>query len=304
MAFHKPGPDITYRREERAVSRQVLPVAVLLLVVLAGVGVGLSLWRIAKAPGRRVGTPPPVQGGGAAPSKEAEADAVEAAIAEKPAELRKALSEYAESSEDIRRILSQRLEEWNIGGAVAVATANLQKNAARGIDSPEQLGFRRIDDDKALVNRALRGEIDIVRVTVGRAGEHLFEVTIEVKNNTALPLECIIPKGQLVEIRNGRNARDDRVVNAGYEASEPPQTPARAHEETEEGGVTVVPPWDPVKIKFTAYCANPDLPRPEGPANITIYALEDTSYKTADDLRALRMRKLNLLSGMNAGAGI
>jgi hypothetical protein len=308
MSYYRPTPDATHQREERAGGRQALTVVVLLLVVLFGGGIGLTLLRLAKGP-HKVVTPPRRVHSGPVRSREAEAAAVEAAIAEKPAELRKALSAYAESSEDIRRILSQSLEVANIGGAVAVATANLQKNAGRGIDSPEQLGFRRIDDDRALVNRAQRGEIEIVKVTVSPAGEHLFEVTIVVTNNTQSELECAIPKGQLVEIQNGRNAPENGVVNTGYEASEPPQTSARAHEETEEGGVTVVPPWEPDKIKFTtikftAYCANPNLPRPEGAANLTIYALEDTSYKTPDDLRVLRTRKLNLPSGKNAGAGI
>lgn len=308
MSPYRPTPEITHRREERPSGRQVLPVVVLLLVVLVGGGIGLTLWRLAKGPHKVVATPRRVHSG-LVRSREAEDAAVEEAIAEKPAELRKALSAYAESSQDIRRILSQGLEAANIGGAVAVATANFQKNVGGGIDSPEQLGFRLIDDDRALVKRAQKGDIDIVKVTVSPAGEHLFEVTIVVTNNTQSELECIIPKGQIVEIQNGRNAPENGVVNAGYEASKPPQTPARAHEETEDGGVTVVPPWEPDKIKFTtirftAYCANPDLPSPAGAANLAIYALEDTSYKTPEDLRALRMRKLNLSSGKNVGAGI
>lgn len=303
MSPYRSGRDITRKRQATRGSGHLV-VLVVLLVGLVGCAIGLTFWRIAKAPGERATPHRLVRSGGTAHSKEAEAEAVEEAIASKPAQLRQSLSEYAESSEDIRRILSQGLEEINIGGAVAVAVTNLQKNGNRGIDSPAQLGFHRIEEEKALINRALRGEIDIVKVTLGSVENHLFEVTIEVKNNTEFPLECVIPKGQLVEIRNARNASGTRILNTGFEASELPQTAARANEETEDGGRTVVPPWEPAKIKFTAYCANPDLPRPEGPANLTIYALEDTSYRSWHDLRELRKRKLNLPSDADSSAGI
>jgi hypothetical protein len=302
MLPNKPGAYLTRRREARDSNRYIVPV-LLLLAVLVCSAVGILLWRLTKGPGERAAPHQTARGGGASYSKEAEAEAVEEAIANKPARLRKSLSEYAESSEDIRRILGQGLEDVNIGGAVAVAIANLQKNGDRAIDSPEHLGFRRIDQDKALINRALRGEIDIVGVTLGSVEDHAFEVTIEVKNNTGFPLECVIPKGQLVEIRDARNGPRGRIVNTGYGESEPPQTAARAGDETDEGGVTVVPPWEPAKIKFSAYCANPNLPKPEGAANLTIYALEDTSYRTWHELRELRLKKLNLSPGADSSAG-
>lgn len=304
MSYPRLGTGLTGKDGSAKADGRNIILLVVLLAGLVGCAIAISYWRIAKAPG---GQPPPrerAKSGGAAYSKEAEAEAVEDAIADKPEELRQSLFEYAESSEDIRRILGQGLEEQNIGGAVAVAITNLQKNRNRGIDAPEQLGFRRIDHDKALVNRALRGEVDIIKVTISSADDHLFEVTIEFKNNTEFPLECVIPKGQLVEIRNARNAPTTRIVNAGYGASEPPQTAASTGEETDKGGVTVVPPWEPTRIKFNAYCANPDLPKPEGPANLTIYALEDTSYRTSHELRVLRRKKLNLPLSKNSSADI
>lgn len=59
------------------------------------------------------------------PAKESEADAIKNAIASKPIELRQTLSDYAQRSEDIKRILTQGLEARNIGGEVAVAITNL-----------------------------------------------------------------------------------------------------------------------------------------------------------------------------------
>lgn len=227
-------------------------------------------------------------------TKELEAKSIEDAIASKPVELRKSLSEYAEMSTDIRQILTQHLEEKHIGGAVAVAVTNLQKNGRGGIDPPEELGFKRIDHDKALVNRALKGEVNILAVIVTRAGEHLFHITIELKNNTGFPLECHIPKGQLVEIRNAKNTLARDVVNVSYNPTGLAQVGASAGDENGKGGVTVVPAWEPAKIEFEAYCANPYLSEPEGAANLTIFALEDISYSSWDELRELRIKKLKL----------
>lgn len=294
------GAGTARKRRPESKSYLYIFIAVILLIF---VGAGVGLWyRGTKSPD--VAGPPreaPTNGGGA-PTKESEAEAIKEAIANKPAELRQALSEYAETSEDIKRILSQGLEAKNIGGAVAVAVTNSQKNISGGVDSPEQLGFRRIDYDKALVNRALKGDVYIKAVTVSSAGEHLFKVTVEVKNNTEFPLECVIPKGQLVEIKNAQNESADQVVNAVYNAAGLPQTGAKADDEKDKGGVTVIPPWEPAKIKFIAYCANPYLLEPQGPANLAIYALEDTSYETWKDLRDSRSKKLKLRPRTCSGA--
>jgi hypothetical protein len=219
-----------------------------------------------------------------------EAETIKKVIASKPAELREALSAYAETSPDIRQLLVQNLEERNIGGAVTVAVANWQKNGGSGIDSPEQLGFSRITEDKALVNRASKGEIDITKVTVNRAGERIFEVNVDVKNKQGLPLECVIPKGQLVEIRHVNAVQEKGVSNS--DATIPTQSLASSGEV--KGPRTVVPPYEPAKISYMAYCANPDLSEPYGSANMAIYALADTSYNDWHDLRELRKNKLHL----------
>jgi hypothetical protein len=300
--FSRRGADTARKRRLEGVSSSHI-----FLIVLLGIGlpvaVAASLWSWSVRAPDVAG--PPHEGStdtGVAPAKESEADTIKNAIASKPAELRQTLSEYAKTSEDIKRILSQGLEAKNIGGAIAVAIANLQKNIGGGIDSPEQLGFRRIDNDKALVNHVLKGDADIKTVTVSREGNHLFKVTIEMKNNTGFPLTCIIPKGQLVEMKDAKNTSEGQIVNAMYNAAGLPQVPAKASDEKDKGGMTVVPPWEPAKIEFIAYCANPDLPEPQGRANLAIYALEDTSYKTWKDLRDIRIKKLNLRQRTNTVA--
>jgi hypothetical protein len=226
----------------------------------------------------------------AAVPQPSETDTLKKVIASKPAELREALSAYAETSPDIRQLLIQNLEEKNIGGAVTVAVANLQKNSGSGIDSPEQLGFSRIVEDKALVNRAMKGEIDITKVTVSRAGEHIFEVNVDVKNKQAFPLECVIPKGQLAEIRHVNAVQERGASNSDATIA----TQSLASSREVKGPKTVVPPYEPAKISYTAYCANPDLSEPYGSANLAIYALADTSYNDWHDLRELRKNKLHL----------
>jgi len=302
--FNRRKPRETENRETLGLGTRLsrflagLPLSHILVIVMMGIVVPILIalsfadWRATspdvagRVPERSIDT-------GTSPAKESEADAIKKAIDSKPIELRQTLSDYAQRSEDIKRILSQGLESRNIGGAVAVAITNLEKNADREIDSVEQLGFYRIDDDNALVNQVLKGAADITTVIVSSNGNHLFKVTIEMKNNTAYPLTCIVPKGQLVEIKNGRNESVDRIVNASYQTAGLPQVPAKA-DDKDKGGVTVVPPWEPAKIEFIAYCANPNLPTPRGRANLAIYALGDTSYKTWRELRDIRTKKLNL----------
>lgn len=262
--------------------------------LLAFVGVcisGARFWLMEEEPADEIHA--------ASAAEESEAKKIEAALADKPDELRKSLSEYAETSTDVREILTKRLEKKNIGGAVAVAVTNFQKNSHERIDTPEELGFKRIENEKALVNRALKGDVDILAVTVTHTGEHLFHVTIDVKNNTGSPLECVIPKGQLVEIRNGKNTLTPGVVHASYNHTRFPQTGANTRDI--DGPKTVVPRWEPAKIEFDAYCANPYLVEPEGAANLAIFALDDTSYNSWDELRELRIKKLNLATKTSLG---
>jgi hypothetical protein len=122
----------------------------------------------------------------------------------------------------------------------------------------------------------------------------VLHVTIELKNNTAFPLECLIPKGQLVEIRNAKNTPARGIVDISYNPAGLAQAGASTGDKNGKGGVTVVPPWKPAKIEFDAYCANPYLSAPEGAANLAIFALEDISYSSWDELRDLRIKKLKL----------
>jgi len=271
--------------------RRRIFIAVGLLAFLGVCISGARFWLIEEDPADEIQA--------ASPAEEPDAKKFEDAIANKPVELRKSLTEYAETSADVRQILTKHLEEKNVGGAVAVAVTNLQKNSQERIDTPEELGFKRIDNEKALVNLAIKGDVDILAVTVTHAGEHLFRVTIEVKNNTGSPLECVIPKGQLVEIRNGKNTLTPGVVHASYDHTGFPQTGANTRDI--DGPKTVVPPWEPAKIEFDAYCANPYLIEPEGAANLAIFALEDTSYNSWDELRELRIKKLKLATKTSLG---
>jgi hypothetical protein len=291
--------------QNRSRSTRDTPLNLSIIIILAlsvGAAGGVTLWYwLTKTP--KVSSPHREEliKGNKSSTKEAEAEAINNAIANKPAELRQDLSKYVEVSEDIKQILSQGLEAKNIGGAVAVVATNLQKNHGSQIDSPEQLGFRRIDNDKSLVNLALMNKVDIQSVSVSSVGEHHFKVIIKAQNNTPLPLEYVIPKGQLIEIKEAQNAPPVQAMKTIYNTAEHPQTVAKAEGEKGKGGMTVIPPWEPATIEFIAYCANPDLPAPNGPANLTIYTLDNTSYTTWKDLRDLRSKNLNLSSRTSYG---
>lgn len=215
---------------------------------------------------------------------------LEKAIQAKPEGLRQALREYAKISEDVALILRDGLEAQNIGGAVAVAVTNWQFNHVKGVyRRPEELGLLRIRDTEAVVNRAIKGDAIIESVAVTPQPGRAFKVIITVFNKTAFPLECKAPKGQVVELKDGRLLSP--APTAGR--SEYPQGVANANRKGDKSE-TVIPPKDRDTLEFIAYCVNEDLARPDGmtPANVTLFQIADIDFETPDKLHQI-MRQLN-----------
>jgi hypothetical protein len=215
---------------------------------------------------------------------------LERAIQAKPEGIRQALREYAKTSEDVALILSEDLEAKNIGGAVAVAVTNWQFNHDKGVyRQPEELGLLRIKDEKALVNRAIKGDAIIESVTVTPQPGRAFKVVITVFNKTAFPLECKAPKGQVIELKDGRLLSP--TPTAGR--SEYPQGVASANRKGDKSE-TIIPPKDRDTLEFIAYCVNEDLARPDGVtlANVTLFQIANIDFETPNKLHQI-MRQLN-----------
>jgi len=218
----------------------------------------------------------------------------ERAIQGKPADLREAVREYRVISEDIDRILREELEKKNIGGALTVAITNWQFNREQEVfKQPEELGFQRIQDEAALVNRALRGEVRIDKVEIKPASNRRFNVFISVTNLTPTPLECILPRGQVFELK------DYIQQSAGYRH---PNSILSSHYQGVSssgggqggGGGIIIPPRDTETLNITAFCLNKGLAIPQGPGNISIYKIKDAAFDTTEALHAIMERANSL----------
>jgi hypothetical protein len=219
-------------------------------------------------------------------------DELRKAIEKKPEELRPALNAYQKLSEDVHQVLSEGLEDQNIGGAIAVAVTNWQWNRENQVfKSPAQLGFQRISKSDALVNQVLRGEAKIEGITITKASEKRYLVTIHVVNLTRDFLKCKIDKGQLVEIKDAKNTLADNQTEISVE-TQIPQTVAASDEKRHQDGIYVIPPSEEGTVEFIAYCVNQDLAVPIGPANLAIYTLIDTHFSTPAELH-VNMKRLN-----------
>lgn len=216
-------------------------------------------------------------------------------IEKKPAELRPALYEYRRKSGDIDQILRDGLEEKNIGGAVAVAITNWQFNSTTGIyKQPEELGFQKVTNDEALINRALRNEVTINQVKISPLPNRKFKVTIQVTNLKPDALRCAIPKGQIFEMKDAATSFVEYSAKV-HKTKMYPQGVAKSDQkgENNDEGIYVIPPLDEKTLEFIAYCVNEKLAIPAGLGNIAIYELKDKNFSSPDELH-LNMRRENL----------
>lgn len=280
-------PELPQRASPIAGSGRRPPLYLLVLLVVIGF-VGLAAFSIRQF--TRSPSKPAEPNANVVAQQQATEEELRKAIERKPPELKLALIEYQELSEDIRRILSTGLEERHIGGAVAVATTNWQWNRGTKIfKRPEQLGFERISNPYALVNQVLRGDAAITSIAIARDSEKRYLVTIRVRNLTRDFLKSRIDKGQVVEMKDARNIVTE---NQGEQSSEKriPQTAAASDERRDE--IYVIPPSEEGTIEFIAYCINEDLAAPNGAANLAIYELANPNFANPDQLHA-NMRRLN-----------
>jgi hypothetical protein len=213
-------------------------------------------------------------------------------IEKKPSELRPALLEYCRKSPDINEILSEGLEEKNIGGASAVAVTNWQFNSDKGIfKQPEELGFQKIANDEALVNRARKNDVVINQINIRPLPNRKFGVTIKVTNRTVNHLRCAIPKGQIFEIKDAFMPSTEPPAKTKMY----PQGLAKANGDGDnnQDGIYVIPPLDEKTLEIIAYCLNENLAIPHGIGNIAIYELKDKDFNSPDKLH-MNMRRVNL----------
>jgi hypothetical protein len=213
-------------------------------------------------------------------------DSTAEALHRLPDELRVPVERYAGLSEDIARSLREGWEEkLNVGGAIAVAVTNWQFNGDKwAFSTPEQLGFSKITEENSLVNCARNKLVKIKAVNLiwHRGEEDRFEVSVEAASLSDSPVRCVIPRGQVFELKG--KYLSQKVKNEWSAKHDGPQGLMRPERDKDWD----IPPSGDV-ITMKAYCFNRGLFQPDGPGNITIYRLADTRpevFETQDALQA------------------
>ncbi|MEO0898393.1 MAG: hypothetical protein AAFY71_18420 [Bacteroidota bacterium] len=174
--------------------------------------------------------------------------------------------------ETLQEIANENLNSRNLGGIIVVRQTGIELDNTQILD-PKHLGFERVEDPDALVNKAKEGIITIKRVELiknSNRHDHLVELTV--KNETSIAQKFILPKGQLVENddvnRNGQNL---------------------AIAEKQE---VILTPLQEQTFPFYAYCANQTLELPHGSGNLTFYKFEDDTFLDGEKLWNQRKRFL------------
>jgi hypothetical protein len=178
-----------------------------------------------------------------------------------------ALEHYTKTSPDLRYVLIHKLKQKNIGGLVAVILTNWQYDQTNGTHlfrPPEELGFKRVEGEKSLVNLALTDKIKIEKVELRSRGKSQFSVRISVRNVSPKDVTCFIPKGQVFENKEA--------------------VPVAQSLTTSAEGVLKVHARAAGFIELKAFCINKTFLPPNGEGNITIYELMNKNFETQDDV--------------------
>jgi membrane-bound metal-dependent hydrolase YbcI (DUF457 family) len=232
------------------------------------------------------------------------------AIAQKPEEIQSALRESTKLSKDVEQILLEKWEDKNIGGAIAVSTANWQSNDRyKTYQSIANLGFQRINKPEALVNQVLNNNIRIDHMELIPALDATcsrftkFTVSITLTNLTQEPQDYYIPVGQLIEVKSSSpvwkkaytndNNKDYTNNNKPEKA---PQTTAKSQnpDKSKNNQPYSIPPADTDTIYFDAYCVDEGLEIPYGPANLAIFEVINKNFESQKDLH-------NIINGIRSG---
>jgi hypothetical protein len=195
-------------------------------------------------------------------------------IQKKPQELIPALYKYAEASPDIALMLKEQWEEkLHIGGAMAVSVMNWQKNHGQWkFSSIEEMGFRKITDDNALVNQVLKGNIKIEGIQIEAITSNTFNISIKLINLTGKPITCLIPEGQVYELKDEEISHylKDKIYSADRKLI---QHPFQPREEPVK-----IPPSGTTKT-IMGYCMNPGYKAIGGKGNLAIYSMDKNHLK-------------------------
>lgn len=287
----RPGPPPGLKEEppiepqaEKARWWRMIPVALLVLILLALTVVGTYVLFNKVFPGNTD------RGNRNEPSaEEIKRGKIDKALAGKPQEIKSALRESANISEDVEQILLEGWEDKNVGGAIAVAISNWDSHKKyKTYKSIANLGFRRITKPESLVNRVLNNQIRIDHIELTPERDETcrnyskFRVSITLTNLKTEPVEYYIPKGQIIEVKGS-----SPVWEKDYITGEPPETLSQngAKSDKSKGDEPYsIPPADTDTIYFEAYCVDKGLALPYGPANLAIFELINTHFESPTEL--------------------
>lgn len=282
----RPGPKI--RRDikpqiQEGKPRRTIPAALLVLTILVVTGVAIYLGYSALfgTTGRGLRS--------VRSAEEIKRDKINKAVGGKPVEIRASLHESVKLSKDVEQVLLED-EDWedkHVGGAIAVAISNWASDRQyKSYKSIENLGFRRVTNPEALVNRVLNNEIRIDHMELTPVFDEIskkytkFKVSMKLTNlNPRDPVEYYVHKGQIFEVKGSSPAWKKDYLT-GLAPEKPPQPVATSR----DGPPRTIPPADSTDIDFEAYCVDEGLSLPYGPAGVAIFELIKTNYHSPGQL--------------------
>ena len=176
---------------------------------------------------------------------------------------------------EIKSLEENESHKKNIGGIIYLKQT-LAEYSTDALTTPEFLGLEIVKDENSLVNLAINGKLEIIKVRLesGNSTTDHF-VSIRVKNNSYLPIKYKISKGQVFENKDFGNNGQNLVSS-------------KSHDDV------ILLPFLEREIKIDAYCINETKGFPEGEGNVAIFKLENTDFEDGNELWRQRREFLNL----------